>query len=78
VVLDLVAQGQLGARVAGRGGVELLAEREEGAGTARRGERVEADGEGAVAGDDVAAGGECFADQGVGLVGGAGVAAVQG
>ncbi|HUK67158.1 MAG TPA: hypothetical protein VLW50_00115 [Streptosporangiaceae bacterium] len=47
------------------------------AGAAGRGERVQADGEGAVRGGDVAAGGEGFADQGVRFVVCAGVGAVQ-
>ena len=54
-------------------GVELFAQGGDGAGSARGGERVEPDGQGAVAGDDVAACGEGFADQGVGFVAGAGV-----
>jgi hypothetical protein len=48
------------------------------AGAAGSGERAEADGEGAVAGDDVAGGVQGFADEGAGFVAGAGVAAVQG
>lgn len=43
---------------------------------AGRGERVESDEQCAVVGDDVAAGGEGFADQGVGRVFDAGVVAV--
>src|SRR5271157_4165405 len=68
VVFDLVAQGELGAGVAGGGGVELVAQGGEGAGSAGRGQRVEPDGQGGAAGDDVAAGGKGFADQGVCLV----------
>src|SRR6266446_4191720 len=52
VVFDLVAQGELGAGVAGGGGVELVAQGGEGAGSARGGQRVEPDGQGAAAGDD--------------------------
>ncbi len=40
---DLVVQGEPGAGVASLGGVELLAERGEGAGAPRREQRVEAD-----------------------------------
>ncbi len=65
VVLDFVAQDEAGAGVAGCGGVELIAEGGEGPGAAGRGQRVEADGEGAVAGDDVAAGAQGLADEGV-------------
>src|SRR5208337_1027429 len=76
-VFDLVAEGELGAGVSGEAGVELVAEGGDGAGAAGRGQRVEPDGEGAGAGDDVAAGAEGFADQGVRFVVCAGVAAVQ-
>ena len=78
MVFDLVVQGELGAGVAGGGGVELVAQGGEGAGPAGRGQRVEPDGQGGAVGDDVAAGGKGFADQGVCLVAGAGVMAVQG
>jgi hypothetical protein len=78
VWLDLVAQDEVGAGVAGLGLAELLAERGEGLGAPRRGERVEPDEQLAVAGDDVAGDGEGFADEGVGFVAGTGVAAVQG
>ena len=74
---DFVPQGEAGAGVLGGGGGELLAEGGEGAGAAGRGERVQPDGEAGGAGDDVAAGGEGFADQGVRLVVCAGVGAVQ-
>ena len=66
---DFVVQGERGAGVAGSGGAELLAERSEGAGVPGCGEGVEADVQDAVAGDDVAAGGEGFADEGVGSSG---------
>ena len=56
---------------------ELIAERCEGLGPAGGGERVEPDEQLAGAGDDVAGAGEGFADQGVCLVAGAGVVAVQ-
>ena len=68
MVFDLVAQDELGAGVAGLGRIELGAEGGDGAGSARGGERVEPDGQGFAAGDDVAAGGEGFADQGAGFV----------
>src|SRR5512135_1617102 len=55
VVFDLVVQDELGAGVAGLGRVELGAEGGDGAGSARGGERVEPDGQGFAAGDDVAA-----------------------
>ena len=76
--LDLVAEGEIGAGVASLGGVELVAEGGEGLGAAGCGERVEADEQFAVAGDDVTGGGEGFADEGAGLVAGPGVVAVQG
>jgi len=66
VFFDFVAQGERGAGVAGLGGVELVAERSEGAGAPGRGERVEPHVQDAVAWDDVAAGGEGFADEGEG------------
>jgi hypothetical protein len=75
---DFVAQGKRGAGVAGLGVVELGAERGEGAGAVGRGERVEPHLQGPVVGGDVAAGGEGFADEGAGLVAGAGVVPVQG
>ena len=78
MVFDLVAQGERGAGVTGSGGVELGAERGEGAGAAGRSERVEPHLQDGVARDDVAAGGEGFADEGEGFVGGAGVGPVQG
>ena len=56
---------------------ELIAERCEGLGPARGGERVKPDVQFAVAGDDVAGAGERFADEGVGLLAGAGVVPVQ-
>ena len=59
----------------GRG--ELVAEGGEGLGPPGGGERVEPDEQLAGAGDDVAGGGEGFADQRVCLVAGAGVVAVQ-
>ena len=51
---DLVAQDEIGARVAGLGLVELVAEGGQGLGAPGRGERVETDEQFAVAGDDVA------------------------
>jgi len=51
VVLDFVAHDELGAGVAGLGGVELGAEGSEGA--AECGQRAEPDGEGSITGDDV-------------------------
>ncbi len=75
---DLVAQDEIGAGVAGASGAELVAERGEGLGAPWGGERVEPDQQFAVAGLDVAGGGECFADEGAGLVACAGVVAVQG
>jgi hypothetical protein len=77
VFFDFVAQGERGAGVAGLGVVELGAERGEGAGAAGRGERVEPHVRVRSRGD-VAAGGEGFADEGAGLVAGAGVVPVQG
>ena len=74
---DLVAQDEIGARVAGLGLVELVAEGGECLGPPGRGERVEPDEQLAVTGADVAGGGEGFADQRVCLVAGAGVVAVQ-
>ena len=79
VGLDLVAQDEVGAGIAGAsGGVELVAECGQGLGAAGRGERVEPDEQLAGAGVDVAGGGEGLADQRVCLVAGAGVVAVQG
>jgi hypothetical protein len=78
VGFDLVAQDEIGARVAGLGVVELVAEGGECLGAPGRGEGVEPDEQLAVTGPDVAGGGECFADECVGLVAGAGVVAVQG
>lgn len=74
---DLVTQDEVGAGVAAWGLVELVAEGVECLGAPWGGERVEADEQFAVAGDDVAGGGESFADQRVCLVAGAGVVAVQ-
>ena len=74
---DLVAQDKVGARVAGLGLVELVAEGGECLGPPGRGERVEPDKQLAVTGADAAGGGEGFADQRVCLVAGAGIAAVQ-
>ena len=71
-------QEEIGARIAGLGLVELVAEGGQCLGAARGGERVEPDEQLAVAGDDIAGGGEGFADEGVGFVAGAGVVAVQG
>ncbi len=68
---------EIGAGVAGLGRVELLVEPGEGVGAPRRGERVEPDEQVPFAGVDVAGAGECFADEGVGLVFGAGVVAVK-
>ena len=67
VFIDLVAQDELGAGLAGRGGVELLAERGECMGAPGCGQRVELDMQDAGAWDDVAAGGQCFADASAGL-----------
>ena len=75
---DFVAQDEIGAGVAACGLVELVAEGGECLGSPGRGERVELDEQLAGAGPDVAGGGEGFADEGVGFVAGAGVAAVQG
>ncbi len=75
--LDLVAQDEICAGVAGLGGVELVAEGGEGAAAPWRGERLEPDAQDAVAGLDVACAGEGLADGGVGLVFGAGVVAGQ-
>ena len=74
---DLVTQDEIGAGIAGLGLVELVAEGGEGLGLPGRGERVEPDEQLAVTGDDVAGDGERFADEGVGLVVGAGLAAVR-
>jgi hypothetical protein len=71
--LDARAEHELFARIA-----ELVAERGEGLGAPGRGERVEPDEQSAVTEADVAGDGQCFADQGAGLVAGAGVVAVQG
>jgi hypothetical protein len=70
VGFDLVAQDEIGARVAGLGLVELVAEGGECLGPPGRGERVEPDEQFAVARDDVAGDSEGFADQRVGLVAG--------
>jgi hypothetical protein len=78
VVLDLVAQGEIGAGVAGADGAELVAERGEGLGAPRGGERVEPDQQLAGAGADVAGGSQGFADERVCLVAGGGVMPVQG
>ena len=55
---DLVAQGEIGAGIAGPGLAELVAEGGQGLGPAGRGERVEPDEQLAVTGADVAGGGE--------------------
>lgn len=70
-----VAQGEVGAWVAGFGGVEGLAELVDGGGVAWFGQRVESDvqGVGGGVGDDVAGACQGGADQDVGFVGGAGV-----
>ena len=75
---DLVAQDEIGARIAAFGLGELVAERGQGLGAPGRGERVEPDEQMAVAGTDVAGGGKGLADQRVCLVAGPGVVAVQG
>ena len=75
---DLVAQDEIGARVAGLGLVELVAEGGECLGPPGRGERVEPDEQSAGAGADVAGDREGLADESAGLVAGAGVVAVQG
>jgi hypothetical protein len=75
---DLVAQDETGAGIAGLGLVELVAEGGQGLGAPGRGEGVEPDQQFAIAGMDVAGGGERLADQRVGLVAGAGVVACQG
>ena len=62
------------AGVDGVGVVEGLAEFVDRGGVSGRGQRVEPDVQGVVVGDDVAGSGEGGADQGVGFVGGAGVA----
>src|SRR5260221_4300763 len=72
VFFDLVLQGEPGAGVAGFGGVELLAERGQGACAAGGGGRVGPDVRDAAWGGDVAAGGQGFAGEGVRLVAGAG------
>ena len=74
VGFDAVAQGQAGAGVDGVGVVEGVAEFVDGGGVPWCGQRVEPDVQGVVVGDDVAGSGQCGADQGVGFVGGAGVA----
>ena len=56
---------------------EVFAQLGDRCGGALGGERVEADGEGVGAGDDVPGQGQCLADEGVGLLGGAGVAGVD-
>jgi hypothetical protein len=76
VGFDSVAQDEIGARVAGLGLVELVAEGGECLGPAGGGERVEPDEQLAVTRPDVAGGGQGFADEGVGLVAGPGVVAV--
>jgi DDE family transposase len=78
VGFDLVAEDEVGAGIAALGLVELVAEGGQGLGAPGRGERVEPDEQFAGAGPDVAGGGEGFADEGVCLVAGAGVVAVQG
>jgi hypothetical protein len=70
VGFDLVAQDEFGAGVVACGLGELIAERCEGVGPARGGERVKPDEQFAGAGDDVAGDGERFADEGVGLLAG--------
>lgn len=73
--LDFEAQDQIGSGAAGLGLVELVAEAAMAWGSPGCGERVEADEQFAVAGDDVTGGGEGFADERAGLVFGAGVLA---
>ena len=75
--LDVVAQDEPGAGVAGAGLAELAAEGGQGLGAPRGAERVEADEQFAVTGDDVAGGDEGFADERISLVASAGVTAVQ-
>lgn len=59
---DLVVQDEVGAGVAGAGGVELVAEGGQGAGAPRCGQRFEPHVQGALAGLDVAGGGEGLTD----------------
>ena len=68
MVLDFVAEREIGAGVAGADGGELAAERGQGLGAPRGGERVEADEQLAGAGADVAGGGKGFADERVCLI----------
>jgi hypothetical protein len=77
VGFDFVAQDEIGARVAGLGLVELVAEGGQGLGPPGRGERVEPDEQLAVTRAEVAGRYEGFADDGVCFVAGAGVVAVQ-
>ena len=74
---DLVTKDEVGAGGVAWGLVELVAKGGECLGAPWGGERVEADEQFAVAGDDVAGAREGFADEGVGFVAGAGVVAVQ-
>lgn len=73
MLFDFVAQDELDAGVAGGGEVAVALSWSQRAASARvrRGadSGAEPDGQGAVAGDDVAAGGEGFADEGVGSSG---------
>jgi hypothetical protein len=68
VGVDLVAEGEAGAEMAGLCLVELVAERGRGLRAPGRGERAEPDEQFAVTGADVAGDGQCLADQRVGLV----------
>ena len=69
--LDVVAQDEIGAGVAGAGGGELVAEGGQGLSPPGGGERVQPDEQFAGSEVDIAGGGEGFADKGVGLVAGA-------
>ena len=73
ICLDLVAQGEVGAGVSGPDAGQVLAELADRGGGSAGGERVEADGEGVVVGDDVSGLLQGLADQGVGFVVCAGV-----
>jgi hypothetical protein len=77
VGFDSVAQDEIGAGVAGLGLVELVAKGGQCLGPPGRGEGVEPDEQLAITGADVAGVGEGLADEGVCLVAGAGVVAVQ-
>src|SRR4029077_20516268 len=63
VVLDFVAENEIGAGVAGADGGELVQSAASGLGARRGGERVEPDEQLAWAGADVAGGGRGFADE---------------